>query len=207
MLDQITESDDAEICKSLLGVTTTVYRPLTLDEIPSYMQLSEDDANDLEDIIGNCGSFLSLRERTISLVHQSAKDFLLQKTPDIVYPGGVGNVHYGLFSRSLRAMEWNLRRDIYSLHEPGYPIRQVKRLDPDPLAAARYGVVYWVEHLCAYCSSQKLNSDLQDGGSLDRFFRRDYLHWLEALSILKSIPEGIASILKLKRLLQVRVHA
>ncbi|KAJ6009715.1 hypothetical protein N7522_004731 [Penicillium canescens] len=137
MLDQITESDDAEICKSLLSVTTTVYRPLTLDEIPSYIQMSEDDANDLKDIIGHCGSFLYLREHTISLVHQSAKDFFLQRKSDMVYPGGIENVHYDLFSRSLRAMEMALRRDIYSINDPGYPIRQVKRPNPDPLAAAR----------------------------------------------------------------------
>ncbi|KAJ6067578.1 uncharacterized protein N7446_004615 [Penicillium canescens] len=202
MLDQITESDDAEICKSLLSVTTTVYRPLTLDEIPSYIQMSEDDANDLKDIIGHCGSFLYLREHTISLVHQSAKDFFLQRKSDMVYPGGIENVHYDLFSRSLRAMEMALRRDIYSINDPGYPIRQVKRPNPDPLAAARYGVVHWVEHLSACCSSQNLDKDFEDGGSLDRFLRRDYLHWLEALSILESIPTGIASILKLERLLQ-----
>jgi hypothetical protein len=125
----------------------------------------------------------------------------------MVYPGGIENVHYTLFSRSLRAMEMNLRRDIYSINDPGYPIQQVKRPNPDPLAATRYGVIYWVEHLSACCSSQNLDQDLQDRGSLDRFLRRDYLHWLEALSILESIPKGIASILKLERLLQVSVYA
>ncbi|KAJ5766476.1 uncharacterized protein N7511_004092 [Penicillium nucicola] len=202
MLDQIIESEDAEICKTLLGVATAVYRPLTLDEIPSYIQLSEDEANDLEDIIGNCGSFLSLRGHTISLVHQSAKDFFLQMESDMIYPDGVDNVHYNIFSRSLQTMELNLRRDIYSINDPGYPIQGIKRPDPDPLAAIRYGVVHWVEHMDACYSSQILNKDLQDGGSLDRFLQRNYLHWLEALSILESITEGIASILKLESLLQ-----
>ncbi|KAJ5306582.1 hypothetical protein N7508_005597 [Penicillium antarcticum] len=184
MLVQITESEDAEICMSLLNVTTSVYRPLTLGEIPSYIQLSEDEASDLKEIIGYCGSFLSLQGHTVSLVHQSAKDFLLQTKFDSVYPGGLENVHYSLFSKSLQAMEMNLRRDIYGINDPGYPIRQVKRPNPDPLAAIRYGVVHWIEHLNACCSSQTLDKDLQDGGSLDRFLRCDYLHWLEALSIL-----------------------
>jgi hypothetical protein len=35
------------------------------------------------------------------------------------------------------------------------------------------------------------------------FLRKEYLHWLEALSIRKSISQGIAAMLKLEGLLQV----
>ncbi|OGE49412.1 hypothetical protein PENARI_c021G00237 [Penicillium arizonense] len=93
MLSQISESDDADLCKSLLSVTTTVYRPITLDELAScFDDLPEDVVGDykaLEEIVGHCGSFLTLRQGTISLVHQSAKDFLIQEAAHIIFPGGV----------------------------------------------------------------------------------------------------------------------
>ncbi|KAJ6050131.1 hypothetical protein N7444_006847 [Penicillium canescens] len=79
MLHQINASDDAELCKSLLSVIATVCYPMTLDELASCIDFPQDIADDhesLEEIIALCGSFLTLRGLTVSLIHQSAKDFL-----------------------------------------------------------------------------------------------------------------------------------
>jgi hypothetical protein len=45
--------------------------------------------------------------------------------------------------------------------------------------------------------------DLQDSGTVEVFLREKYLYWLEALSPLGSMSEGVSSIIKLERLLQV----
>ncbi|GIJ88172.1 hypothetical protein Asppvi_007090 [Aspergillus pseudoviridinutans] len=205
MWEQMSESDDAQLCRSLLGVMTTVYRPITLDELTSCIDLSEDFADDqesLSEVIGFCGSFLTLRGRTISLVHQSAKDFLLREAFDEIFPKGADNIHYSIFSKSLQAIARTLHRDIYSLVAPGYPIDQVKKPDQDPLAATRYACVYWVDHLNECSPSKNTNEDLQESGSVGRFLQQDYLHWLEALSLSKSLAKGVASMLKLERLLK-----
>ncbi|KAF7183375.1 hypothetical protein CNMCM7691_003574 [Aspergillus felis] len=205
MWEQMSESDDAQLCKSLLGVMTTVYRPITLDELTSCIDLPEDFADDqesLSEVIGFCGSFLTLRGRTISLVHQSAKDFLLREAFDEIFPKGADNIHYSIFSKSLQAIARTLHRDIYSLVAPGYPIDQVKKPDQDPLAATRYACVYWVDHLNECSPSKNTNEDLQESGSVGRFLQQDYLHWLEALSLSKSLAKGVASMLKLERLLK-----
>ena len=206
MLEQISASDDAELCKSLLSVITTVYRPITLDELASCMDLPEDVTDDYEalvEVIGLCGSFLALRGRSIFLIHQSAKDFL-QKGFDEVFHGELEDAHYSIFSKSLQAISGTLKRDIYGLLAPGYPIDQVSRRDPDPLAAIRYSCVYWVYHLAECSPSKNANEDLQESGSIGHFFRQDYLHWLEALSLSRSLPEGVAAMLKLEDLLKVR---
>jgi hypothetical protein len=49
-----------------------------------------------------------------------------------------------------------------------------------------------------------LYDDLQDGGAVDMFLRERFLYWLEALSLLRSLTEGIRSIQKLEHLLMVR---
>ncbi|KAF7172661.1 hypothetical protein CNMCM5623_004803 [Aspergillus felis] len=203
--EQMSESDDAQLCKSLLGVMTTVYRPITLDELTSCIDLPEDFADDqesLSEVVGFCGSFLTLRGRTISLVHQSAKDFLLREAFDGIFPKGGDNIHYSIFSKSLQAIARTLHRDIYSLVAPGYPIDQVKKPDQDSLAATRYACVYWVDHLNECSPSKNTNEDLQASGSVGRFLQQDYLHWLEALSLSKSLAKGVASMLKLERLLK-----
>ncbi len=157
----------------------------------------------LTEIVGLCGSFLTLRERTISFVHQSAKDFLLQQARGEIFPSGVDDVHHSIFSRSLQVMRETLRRDIYGLNAPGFPIEKVRSPDPDPLAKARYACVYWFDHLRDCDPKKTVDKDLRDGGSIDAFLRETYLYWLEALSLQKSMSGGVASMLALEALIEV----
>ena len=66
-MDQICNSEDAELCKGILAVVSVVYRPITLEELASFVDMPNGVSNDesLTEIIGLCGSFLTLRERTI----------------------------------------------------------------------------------------------------------------------------------------------
>jgi hypothetical protein len=205
MLDQISNTDDAKLCKSLLSVITTVYRPITLDELVSSIDLPEEvtDDSDLAEIIGLCGSFLTLQERRISLVHQSAKDFLLREVVHEIFPNGADIVHYSIFSKSLGAISRTLQRDIYNLVHPGYPIDQVNQPDPDPLVAIRYACLHWIDHLNCCSPNKNAIEDLQNSGSVGIFFRQNYLHWLEVLSLSRSLSEGVASMLRLESLLKV----
>jgi hypothetical protein len=102
-------------------------------------------------------------------------------------------------------MSRTLRRDIYSLGAPGFSIDQVKQPNPDPLEASRYSCIYWIDHLCDWisnsCASHRV--DLQDGGAVGEFVRKKYLYWLEALSLCRSISDGVVSMAKLETLIQV----
>ncbi|KAK4119882.1 hypothetical protein N657DRAFT_674577 [Parathielavia appendiculata] len=193
MMDQIYHSSHANLLQRILAVISVVCQPITLDELPALVDTpNRVPGNDkhLADIVGRCGSFLKLRdrERTISFVHQSAKDFLLKQARDEIFPSGIEDVHRTIFSRSLGVMGITLRRDIYNLGAPGFSIDKVRPPDPDPLAAVRYSCVYWIDHLRDY------------GGSIDTFLREKYLHWLEALSLQKSLANGVASMLSLEGL-------
>ncbi|KAF2183663.1 hypothetical protein K469DRAFT_667871 [Zopfia rhizophila CBS 207.26] len=212
MLERICNSDYADLCKQMLASVVVVYRPITLKELPSLVEMLEDMVNDLEslrEIISLCGSFLTIREDTIYLVHQSAKDFLFTKAFDEVFPSGTEEAHYVIFLRSLQVMSRTLQRDMYSLGALGYPTKRVKRPDPDPLAASRYSCVYWINHLCDWNPNSHVNYrfDLQDGGAVDSFIRKKYLYWLETLSLCKSLSEGVVLMAKLEALVQGRADA
>ncbi|OCL04248.1 beta transducin-like protein HET-E2C*40 [Glonium stellatum] len=196
MVDQIKNSEHAELCKRILAVISTVYRPIMLDELASFVDMPDGVAGGykaLSEIIGVCGSFLTLREQAISFVHQSAKDFLVEKAPNEIYPSGIEYVHLDIFSRSLQVMSKKLRRDVYGLGAPGFPIDQVKQPDSDPLSPARYSCIYWINHLLDCNPTKNATNDLQDGGSVDKFLRQSYLYWLEALSLYRSMSEGVVS--------------
>jgi hypothetical protein len=205
MIAQIYSSDDAELYKQILASIAIVYRPITLKELTSLVVMLNNMADDLMSVqeeIGFCGSFLTIREGTIYFVHQSAKDFLLKNTSDNIFPSGVRNIHHIIFLRSLQVMAGTLRRDVYGLSTPAISIDQVKQPDPDPLAAARYSCLYWVDHLLD-CDREDTINDLKDGGSVYQFLSTSYIYWLEALSLMKSLPDSIVMILKLENQLQV----
>lgn len=103
-------------------------------------------------------------------------------------------------------MHRTLRRDIFDIKFPGFPIEKVSQPSPNPLAAIQYACVYWVDHLQhGWCHKQD-DVILDEGGCVDLFLQQKYLNWLEALSILGSISQGIVALLKLEDLLQVSVQ-
>ena len=208
MMKQISESEASELCKQILASIATTYKPITVFELLSLVKMLEDTSDDrksLVEMISLCGSFLTTRNDTIYFVHQSAKDYLVEKASAEIFPHGMREIHHDIFSRSLQTMSRTLRRDIYGLGRPGYPIEQVEPPDPDPLAASRYSCIYWVDHLCECRPHGHVDHkiDLQDGDKVVLFVREKFLYWLEALSLSKSISTGVLALAKLEKLIQV----
>ncbi|KAH6977632.1 hypothetical protein EDB80DRAFT_264764 [Ilyonectria destructans] len=204
MMEKICHSIDASLCKGVLAIASVVYRPITLDELKALVELLEDfDRGDLEEIIRSCGSFLTLRGGIIYFVHQSAKDYLLNEASDEILPSGTAHQHYAIFSRSLEALSKTLRRDIYELRDPGFPSDQVSCPDPNPLASVRYSCVSWIDHLDDSEPGAKMRDNaLQDGGVVHDFIRKMYLYWLESLSLLRGLSEGVLAVQKLEALVR-----
>ncbi|KAH6704109.1 NACHT domain-containing protein, partial [Leptodontidium sp. MPI-SDFR-AT-0119] len=196
-------SEDSELCMNILAVVSTVYRPITIDELVTLVKMPngvDGEYEALAEIIGYCRSFLAIRERTIFFVHQSANDFLIGKAPQEPLLLRAQDVHNTIFSRSLQVMSITLRRDIYNLRAPGISIDQVEPPDPNPLAAIRYSCLYWVDHLLGSRITKDSVKDLKASSSVYKFLHQYFLYWLEALSLLKSVSEGVVMIRKLENL-------
>ncbi|KAJ5100119.1 Vegetative incompatibility protein HET-E-1 [Penicillium argentinense] len=203
MIDQIgqIEPRSREYCQLVLSATALAYRPLQLLELGVVSGLPDKiagSAKNIETIVKRSGSFLTVRGETIYFVHQSARDYLIKKGGQRIFLSGLAAAHHQMFTQSLHILDRTLRRDIYSLVALGTPINQAKRPEPDPLAAAGYSCIYWVDHLGQSGSSE----ELQDAGTVDSFLRSRGIYWLEALSLLRSITDGIMSIQKLGILLR-----
>lgn len=204
-IQQLKEQDPEypEFCRLVLSAATLAYRPLRLLELGIISGLPDVIARKVKHIrkiVKKSGSFLTIREDTIYFVHQSAKDFLIGQAASTIFPSGPAAAHHSIFQRSLDNISKSLRRDIYSLHHPGISVDDIKVPAQDPLAAVRYSCVYWVDHLADASTSEDRClelGDLQDKDIIHRFLFDKYLHWLEALGLLGSIPEGIVAISKL----------
>ncbi|KAH6714438.1 WD40-repeat-containing domain protein [Leptodontidium sp. MPI-SDFR-AT-0119] len=202
MIEQIRKQDRGkpELCQCVLSAVTTTYRPLHVTELGVLAGLPPNISSSYDaiaTIVKLCGSFLTIRDQVVYTIHQSAQDFLSKE--GVIFPSSLEYVHYDLFSRSLQAMLKILRRDIYGLRTPGILIDQIQQPDPDPLAAVRYSCLYWVDHLLE-CQREDTIKDLKDSGLVNEFLSKYFLYWLEALSLLKSVSEGVVMIRKLEDL-------
>ncbi|KAG9497451.1 hypothetical protein J7337_010312 [Fusarium musae] len=200
MMEYISSLQDAEICREILALASVVRRPVNLTELKTLLGSQyEDDDGDLAEVIGCCGSFLTLREDTIYFLHQSAKDFLIKRALDQISPSGLAYQHRLIFERSLQALSETLRRDICQLGHPGFKIDDVSTDMLKPLDLIRYSCVYWVDHLCN-AETSRLSDTLRNGGDIHVFIQEKYLYWLESLGLLSNTVEGVKAMYKLEEL-------
>lgn len=202
MLSQVLESDDSVACKDILAVVSVTYRPVNLLELVSLTRCLEDlrdDMGSLREIIGQCGSFVTLgpKDNVVYVVHQSAKDFLMKHAVGTIMPDGIVYQHRLLLSRSLSAMSETLRNNVYDLESPVTLIEEIAVPAPDPLEPVRYACFNWTKHV------KDGESTETEYNQVYSFLTTHYLHWLEAMSLLKSIYEGVACISQLKSTVQV----
>ncbi|KAJ8058483.1 hypothetical protein OCU04_012671 [Sclerotinia nivalis] len=198
MIEQIVDMEDieaAQLCLQILAIVVIAYQPVTFDELMSLMEMNNEIP--LEEMIQLCGSFLVVRNRNVFFVHQSAKDFLSQKAVKTIFPDGIRKVHNKALLNSITVMSNTLKRDIYGLGYPGFPIDEVKQPDPDTLACVQYSCIYWVDHLKNGDPEQK-KEYIQDNGHIHIFLKKHLLHWLEVMSLMKKISKGINAISSLE---------
>ena len=193
---------DLQHCKDVLVATSLAYRPLSLSELAVLAGLSP---TITQTIVEKCGSFLTIKDNTVYLIHQSAKDYLDANYESKLQHGGAVQGHADISRRSIDAMS-KLRKNIYTLPHVGSKSKDITVPSPDPLEGLRYSCVYWARHVCQVC----LQLDVQRNGTqlydqVYQFLQAHLLHWLEALSLIGKTSEGILAIFSLEALIPVRL--
>jgi len=192
---------DPQHCKDVLVATVLAHRPLTLPELAVLAGLPDNMYP--QTIIRKCGSFLTTRENTVNLIHQSAKDYLEKNYKSRLQEAGVAQGHADISRRSIKAMSSILKQNIYALPF-GFKPKDIRAPDPDPLAPIRYSCVFWADHLCFLDGqSPECMRELKDDGPVFGFLKERLLRWLESLSLLGKLSDGAQSIRKLLHVAQV----
>jgi hypothetical protein len=197
----------SQTCRDLLTKVLHAYRPLSLAELGglSAVPIQHGAIEEvMRKLVVMCGSFLTIRDEQVYLVHQSAKDYLRDTPRKAVLPPRY-ETHSHMFFRSVQLMHDTLRRDMYGLKHPGFSIEEVVTPLNDPLAAVKYSCVFWVDHLHDSLVDEEVTREQEPKVEqvVYRFLQQKYLYWLEALSLCKSIPAGAASLRKLETLSRV----
>lgn len=128
ILDQILSTDDenAKICRQILCLVTLAFRPLHLKDIVYLGEIRQGLQSYVPErsrkLVDLCGSFITSREDTISLVHQSAADFFKAGEGSSIFrseygPGRGIDVLVAIVTAlsSIFHSEYGLSRGIYEL--------------------------------------------------------------------------------------------
>ncbi|OTA00828.1 hypothetical protein A9Z42_0011240 [Trichoderma parareesei] len=185
-IEQMKSKLDRDRCFRILSTMATTYRPLTLTALPPLADLKGNLAKPetLRKLIQMCGSFLTIQDQTIYFIHQSAKDYLVQRGNHVI--------HRDIYSRSVEALksQGGLRANIYALTYPGAKIEEISPPHPDPLEHIQYCCVYWLQHFCDSVEAEKAFESREIIENVYTFLQQHLLHWFEALSLLKSLQAG-----------------
>jgi len=202
---QAYRTETMEFCLRTLSVLALALRPLKLSELPAVADLPEQEFPDpqaLEGLVEICGSFLTLRNDTVHFVHQSAKDYILDQTRSKIFQTAQSD-HRSIALRSVRAMAI-LKKNLCGIRTHG-PISDNDKSPQNlrPLDPIGYACCYWVDHLSVQSAPDQAEPVLFDGGEVHHFLEQHFLHWIESLSLLGRISDGISMIRKLLVLVQV----
>lgn len=207
MMAQIVAQDTrtAGYCRDILQSITLAFRPLQLKELAVAAGLPRNQFSGVQavaDLVGRCGSFLTVREAIISFVHLSAKDYFTLGNGRRVFDGPLEEAQGRMTNRLLDAMDSTLRRDMCSLQMPGVRTQEAMgRIHGSCLPQMAYACEYWVDHLQA--GGHACSDVVADEGKVHSFFQKHLLHWLEAMSLLQKMSEAILALQKLEAAVDV----
>jgi predicted protein tyrosine phosphatase len=193
------EAETRGLCFSVLSIIALAYRPLHVLELSVLARLDDHLTGEtaLIEILAHCGSFHTIQNDFVSLVHHSARDYLInQVLPD------TPSIHFDIFSRSLQALSEILNRDMYGIQHPGTPSdsAKLKASNRGLSASVGYSSVFWANHICdAVKETKEYYTAFSDDGEISSFLKIHFLHLLESLSLLGRLSDGILSLRLLLR--------
>ncbi|KAF3020284.1 hypothetical protein E8E14_013223 [Neopestalotiopsis sp. 37M] len=205
MLDKAYASRDRQFCRQILPLVCIARRPLTLEEMRTLVaEMHGLSDTEIRDIVANCGSFLTLQRtragsETLVFIHESAREYLKETAQREVFPDGADEQHRRVLRQSLTATK-SLSRDMYGLNTPGVSIDDIKPPEPDPLLRFHYICLHWLDH-AAHILEQQCWGEPEDE-HIQSFIQKDFLHWLEVLSLMKSLPQATAGFQRVSMLLR-----
>ena len=202
MLRRILSSRNSSILVQILALSTVAYRPLKIGEMMVLLDVDSTllrSPDFIKELVGLCGSFLTIKDLRVELIHQSAKDFLLAEGAKSIFIHGQRPIQTQMYTQSLKKLHSALRRDIYSLKYPGIALSDVSRPSPDPLEDIEYSCVYWMDHFMEqYDDHSEACISWENVRSVYEFIKERFFYWLEALSLLGGISILASSISKLE---------
>jgi hypothetical protein len=211
VLDQLLgeqEEDEKEAWlqafREVVGSVVLLESPLSAVSLARLLQVSQEEIQCRLDSLHSVLSVPESKDAPVRLLHLSFREFLAdpQKQGKSLFWVDEKSTHKKLASRCLELMSGpsGLHQDMCSLLEPGVLRSEIDEgtitssLPPD----LQYACRYWVDHL------KQGQHDIVDRDTTHLFLQQHFLHWLEAMSLMRESSRCVDLLDSLQALASVR---
>ena len=194
-IDQLKSPSERKLCKKVLETACFASRPLSFEEIHALAGLP--DGLEASYITTRCGSFLTVHNDVVYLLHHSVGEYLTRYF-EANSPGGPVQVNETLAKQAIVSMSKALEYNMYGLELGTESDTLTPPAGKNSLAAIQYSCEFWDDHLL------RAAFELTDEGPVLPFLEQHFLHWLESLSLLGKLASAPSSIKSLLDMAMVR---
>jgi hypothetical protein len=190
-----------ERLKSILGVVSLAFNPLSLDSLGIFLELKP---KDVLTCLRHLHSVLLVPESPsgiVRILHKSFPDYLLdnQRCTNLRFHVDSGDHHGRLAIRCLELMKSRLKRNICDL--PRYATNDevmdlAERRKEHIGDALEYACRFWAQHLSPASNSDDVVTKILD--LLSNLMLHHFLAWLEVLSVTGTLRVAIYSLRDMK---------
>ncbi|KAF5718821.1 wd40 repeat protein [Fusarium mundagurra] len=191
---------------TIIGFLVVLFEPPT---IPTLKKFLPSLADSLDRLLRKLHAIVSVprNESTpLELVHQSFRDFILsrKRSKQLKFQVQERKLHKEALLRCLDLMSSELHEDICELRWLGIDHSEIsqKRVKEKIQDHLRYACRYWVDHLSKLNDEDRTSVGFMDGGNLHKFLESHFLHWLEAMILIKETASAIPMLNKLQLLVR-----
>lgn len=193
-----------QLFRIVVGAIVLLFDTLPSDALARLLHLEK---GEMDRLLGPLGSVIHIPERhNIRLFHPSFRDFLIDPARCIGprFLIDEPESHMNIFISCRNLMSTGLQRDICSLKRPGVLTHEISKiiirdhLSPD----IQYACSHWVHHV-KECQTKALGIGSGVGNRILEFFQTHLLHWLEVLSLIQKLSEGVLALQMLQNIIKV----
>jgi hypothetical protein len=194
-----TEQEKQRLCsilRDILGSIVVLFSPLSADSLSRLPHLTQ---RKVDQALKDLHAILDIpkdQTRPLRLHHPSFRDFLLDKDRcgDPKFWVDEKQAHRTLANSCIQLMSASLKQDICSLGALSVLVTDIEsgRVEQCLPLEVQYACLYWVQHF------QKCGAQLHDNDQVHQFLQIYLLCWLEVLSWMRKISEGILAITSLE---------
>jgi hypothetical protein len=184
------------LIKATLGAVVLLYSPLSATSLARLLLIP---AEEFHRTLHELHSILDVPQhptRHVRLHHPSLRDFLLNKDRcrDANFWVDERQAHTALADKCIQLLSSLLKQDVCGVGDLGARAAKIEReqLEHCILPEMQYACLYWITHLAKSCVQLRDNDKVHD------FLKKHCLHWLEALSWMGKVSEGVYAISSLE---------
>lgn len=184
------------LLRQVLGAIVAMSSPLSVRSLYRLLDLPK---GAIEEVLASLHAILDIPKdpgQPLRLHHPSFRDFLADKMRcnDLNFWVDETQAHRALAESCMRLMTASLKQDICEVGTPSVLLTDIAvgRVEQCIPPEVQYACLYWIQHL------RKSGSQLYDNDETHQFLQAHLLHWLEALSWMRKVSEGIRAIAALE---------